>query len=179
MPLRPTKTSGKLGFLDMSFFTLHDSIYLKTPGSLVNVQTILAGLFTAFDDMVAHWRSIKSMPNDGIQSLAELLQLTQERLEETLVMTQLGGRRSGHFFFRATELETFRIQHQLEEKTETTFVQGRSKHGQWFVRIVSTNVKDMAAPGRLQTNIHIKKLRNILYTFSGDYMKVVQAEKEL
>jgi hypothetical protein len=115
------------------------------------LESWLPGFFAAFLSAAAkadaHWYSVKSL-SEGFPSLAELLGVSNDNLDQLLSLSGFGWiRKGGGLVFLADNFKNFLVMSDTEAFCEHTVfkIRGFSK-SQHFIRVGSVNMSKMSKP---------------------------------
>ncbi len=112
-------------------------------------QEILAEFVTGVKESQAQWYSVKPLQN-GIPSLADLLEVSAENLQSLFAKAGLGklGHDNNLFSFQASKFESFRSVFMIQDACEVTHRKVKGlKTKQWFVRLGTGYIGDLSDPG--------------------------------
>jgi hypothetical protein len=134
-------------------------------------QEIFAEFVEGAKPSEAQWYSVKPL-HTGIPSLVDLLEVSSENLQILLMKAGTGnlGKRDKLFSFQSSKFESFRSKYMLQDGCETTRRQVKGlKFKQWFVRLGTNYLGDLADPGvkgrapRVQNIRSLRKTSTILF----------------
>jgi hypothetical protein len=112
-------------------------------------QEIFAEFVEGVKQSEAQWYSVKPLHN-GIPSLADLLEVSSENLQILLMKAGIGnlGKRDKLFSFQSSKFESFCSEYMLQDACESTRWRVKGlKSKQWFVRLGTKYLGDLADPG--------------------------------
>jgi hypothetical protein len=137
-------------------------------------QAIFAEFVERVKDSDAQWYSIKHLQPD-IPSLADLLGVTADNLETLIVKFGLGksAKHNNLVSFQASKFESFRSAFTIQELCETTQgkVKGR-KTKEWFVRLGTNYIGDLAVPGSTKGRARLTNICAIRQEFKEAIAKL-------
>jgi hypothetical protein len=156
----------------------------KGPSKMItkaSYQEVFAEFVEGVKQSEGQWYSVKPLKN-GIPSLADLLEVSSENLQILLMKAGIGNlrQRDKLFSFHSSKFESFRSEYMLQDACETTRrrVTGL-KSKQWFVRLGTKYLGDLADPGIHGRAPRVQNIRSLRKDFKDTVSRLAsQQERE-
>ena len=141
-------------------------------------QEIFAEFVEGAKPSEAQWYLVKPL-HKGIPSLADLLEVSSESLQILLMKAGIGNLgRDKLFSFQSSKFESFRSEYMLQDACETTRRRVKGlKSKQWFVRLGTKDLGDLADPGVNGRAPRVQNIRSLRKDFN-DTISHVASQQE-
>ena len=143
-------------------------------------QEIFAEFVEGAKPSEAQWYLVKPL-HKGIPSLADLLEVSSENLQILLMKAGIGnlGQRDKLFSFQASKFESFRLEYMLQDACETTRRRIKGlKSKQWFVRLGTKYLGDLADPGVNGRAPRVQNIRSLRKDFNDTISWLASSPQE-
>ena len=142
-------------------------------------QEIFAEFVEGAKQSEAQWYSLKPL-HKGIPSLADLLEVSSENLHILLMKAGIGnlGQCDKLFSFQLSKFESFHSEYMLQDACETTRRQVKGlKSKQWFVRLGTNYLGDLANPGVNGRAPRVQNIRSLRKDFNNTISRLASQQE--
>ena len=142
-------------------------------------QEIFAEFIEGAKPSEAQWYSVKPL-HQGIPSLADLLEVPSENLQILLMKAGIGNLgRDKLFSFQSSKFESFRSEYMLQDACKTTRRRVKGlKSKQWFVRLGTNYLGDLADPGVNGRAPRVQNIRSLRKDFNDTISRLASSQQE-
>jgi hypothetical protein len=143
-------------------------------------QEIFAEFVEGAKPSEAQWYLVKPL-HTGIPSLADLLEVSSENLQILLMKAGIGnlGQPDKLFSFQSSKSESFCSEYMLQDACETTRRRVKGlKSKQWFVRLGTNYLGDLADPGVKGCAPRVQNIRSLQIDFNDTISRLASQQQE-